>query len=236
MYGAGVDDEQTIPAALEARLNADADTSGAPRRFEAWNFGTSAYTLGQATHLARSKLLELEPDLILVQHHNTGRRPFLGTADRTVADGPPELNDLGVDFFLEQLRIPESLSIELHRDALSRSALYRSLIAASTRLLETRGDWHCDRCNEISSGEAHALWSEGERRGVPVFFVAIPADHGVRPDEMFPGLPDERFIDLYRAGREPQFYEVHPPAALLAEYAGMLADTLRERGLLASRR
>jgi hypothetical protein len=237
MYGAGVDDEQTIPAFLEARLNASGTAlGGAPRRFEAWNFGTSAYTLGQASHLARRKALELDADLVVVQHHNLGRRPFLGTFDARVAGEPPALDHLDLDFFLEQLPIPESVSIGLHRDALSRSALYRSLIAASARLLETHGDWHCDRCNEISADEARALWSGSESRGVPVVFVAIPADRGVRPEAIFPGLPVESFIDLYRPGRPQPFYEVHPPPAVLDEYAGMLADTLRERDLLTSHR
>jgi len=79
MYGAGVNDDETIAAALEARLNrlSAEDHSAAPRRYEVWNFGTSAYTLGQAAYLARHQLAVLNPDLIVVQLHNVGRRPFL---------------------------------------------------------------------------------------------------------------------------------------------------------------
>ncbi len=235
MYGAGVDDGQTIPAALEARLNAAARDAAAPRGFEAWNFGTSAYTLGQAAHLARTKLDELDPDLILVQHHNVGRRPYLGTREWRLVAEPPELAHPDVDFLLEQLPAPRWIAIDLQRDALSHSAAYRALLAAITPLVETRGDWHCDRCDAISAGEARALSREGEGRGVPVVFIAIPADHGVTPDAIFPELPADRFVDLHRPGRKPNFYEVHPPPAMLDEYARILADALRERGLLGAR-
>lgn len=233
MYGAGVDDSQTIPAALEARLNRESSADGqGARRFEVWNFATPAYTLGQAAHLAERKLHDLDPDLIVVQHHNTGRRPFLGTADSRVADHPQELEHPDVDFFLEQFPIPDGVPIALHRDGLAFSALYRSLIAVHTHLFETRGYWPCDRCDRISAAKARALSRESEALGVPVVYVAIPADPGARPADIFPELKAERFIHLYRPGRESAFYEVHPPPAVLDEYAGLLANALRERGLL----
>jgi hypothetical protein len=90
-------DDETMPAAMERTLNqARGGTVG--RRFEVWNFGTSAYNLAQATHLARTKLTALAPDLILVQIHNIFSRPFflhfdgdpaevMRTMERT--DSPP---------------------------------------------------------------------------------------------------------------------------------------------------
>jgi hypothetical protein len=66
--------------------------------------------------------------------------------------------------------------------------------------------------------------------------VAIPADAHVQPADTFPELAAERFIHLYRPGREPQFYEVHPPPYVLDEYAAILADELEKRGLLTAHR
>jgi hypothetical protein len=233
MYGAAVNDEQTIPALLEKRLNRDSRVQdGELRRFEVWNFGTSAYTLGQATHLAKIKLSELAPDLILVQHHNIGRRPFLATRDSRVADEPAELQHPGVEFFLEQFPVPDAMPIGWHQDALRYSALYRSLTALSPYLFKLQ-NWPCDACNEISAAEARALSLDSEARGIPVVYVMIPADQGVAvPAHIFPELPPARFIELYRPGREAQFYDVHPPASVLDEYAALVAATLRERGLL----
>jgi hypothetical protein len=45
-------------------------------------------------------------------------------------------------------------------------------------------------------------------------------------------LPAGQFVDLNRPGREPDFYEVHPPAEILDEYAGLLVDELLAGGLL----
>jgi hypothetical protein len=233
MYGAGINDEQTIPARLEAHLN-QTDTDSAVVRFDVWNFGTSAYTLGQAAHLAEKKLSELNPDLILVQHHNVGRRPFLGTSDMRVAGRPAELEHPDVGFFLEQLPVPQTVSFEWHRDGLVYSALYRSLIALSPHVIGMTPDWQCERCNELSASKARSLSSEAEARGIPVVYVAIPADHGVPPRAIFPELSAARLIDLYQPGREAAFYEVHPPPAILDEYAQLLASELRQRQLLSA--
>jgi hypothetical protein len=236
MYGAGIDDGQTIPARLEAHLNRDPGAADPPPvRFEAWNFGTSAYTLGQATHLAEKKLSELDPDVILVQHHNVGRRPFLGTPDMRVAGQPPELDHPDVDFFLEQFPVPSMVPMAWHGYAVAHSALYRSLIALSPHLAGMTPDWECDRCNQISAAKARALSREAEARGVPVVYVAIPADRGVPPRAIFRELSATRLIDLYQPGREADFYEVHPPPAILDEYAQVLAKELRQRGLLSAR-
>ena len=232
MYGAGINDDQTLPAALERRLNHDS-MAGNQMRFEAWNFGTSAYTLGQAAHLARMKLAELDPDLILVQHHNIGRRPFLATPDLAIDDHPPELQRPGADFFLEQFPAPSDVPIDVHRMALELSALYRSLTALQAWWVGADG-WVCDRCDEISASEARNLSSLAESRGVAVLYVTIPADGSVRPPDIFPELPAERFIRLFQPGREPQFYEVHPPPDVLDEYAAIIVETLRERKLLTS--
>lgn len=235
MYGAAVDDEQTIPARLETHLNGGSHVGDSlPTRFEVWNFGTSAYTLGQAAHLAKRKLLELDPDLIVVQHHNRGRRAFLAAPGGRVADHPEELQHPGVDFLLEHFSVPSGIPIRV-QEALTYSALYRSLTALAQRL-PGRNTWSCDRCDEMSTGKARELSRESEPRGIPVVYVAIPADSGrFTPADIFPELAPGRFIDLFRPGRELQFYDVHPPASVLDEYAALLAAALRERGLLSSR-
>jgi hypothetical protein len=101
LYGGAVNDNDTIPAALERRLNARGAGS---LRFEVWNFGTSAYTLGQATHLGRTKLKQLDPDLVLVQHHNRGRRGFLMPENRRPESYPIELFLADPHLYAEQIQ------------------------------------------------------------------------------------------------------------------------------------
>jgi hypothetical protein len=247
MYGYNVNDDQTIAARLEVRLDhRSRPDNRTPVAVEVWNFGTSAYTLGQAAHLAKRKLFELDPDLIVVQHHNIGRRPFLAENTRpgdgvsqnaAVSDHPEELENLDCGFFEEQFPIPHVLPNAWHCAGVTGSALYRSLIALSAHFfLESPDHPRCDRCNEISRAEASALSREAEARGIPVVYVAIPVDEGrLRPSNIFPDLREDRFIDLYRPNEEPAFYDAHPPPAILDEFARVLADELGQRGLLLPR-
>jgi len=230
MYGAGVNDDETIAAALEARLNrlSAEDHSAAPRRYEVWNFGTSAYTLGQAAYLARHQLAVLNPDLIVVQLHNVGRRPFLPV--RVCDDIDLAMQTDGVsDFFLEQFPAPDFLSDDSHRALVVHSALYRALV---TLLVRSPDGAPCPYCDRLSDEQARLLLRAAHDRAVPVLFVAVPNDGGAIPASAYPELPPSQFIDLYRPNREPEFYEIHPPAATLDEYAALLIDSMRARGFL----
>jgi hypothetical protein len=230
LYGAGVNDEETIPAALERRLRAGIRTDRATPRFEVWNFGTSAYTLGQATHLARRKLAELDPDLILVQHHNRGQRAFLGYQDPSADSVSPAQLAADPYLYAEQFYQVRVLPPAVHQALLAHWATYRTTAAAAQLFFGVR--WRCDDfCNRLSADEARLLDREAAVRHVPVVYFAIPAERGAwGPDIVYPELPASRYIDLYRPDRDESFYEVHPPAPILDEYAALLLEELRARG------
>jgi hypothetical protein len=62
---------------------------------------------------------------------------------------------------------------------------------------------------------------------VTVLFVAIPAvGGGVTPTAVAEGLAPAQLLDLHQRGREAAFYEVHPPAAHLREFAAQIAARL----------
>lgn len=233
MYGASVNDDETIPARLQAHLNKQSFERAGVVNFDVWNFGTSAYTLGQAAHLAHRRLMDLDPDLIIVQHHNLGRRPFLATGDPSPEGELPASQELNADFYLEQFIMPEWVPASFNVSLLACSKLYRVCTAMMT-LLRQRGSWPCRRCDEISAGKARTLSLAAERLGVPVLFVAIPADGGrYSAPSIFPELSPDRFIDLFESDREAAYYDVHPPPHILDEWAAELARALRSRGLLA---
>jgi hypothetical protein len=226
VYGAAVDDHQTIPAQLERRLNAAAP---AGMHYEVWNFGTSGYTVGQVAHLARVRRAAVDPDLILVQLPRSGPRAFLmppgGALDypwaEIIADPP---------FFEEQIEfwpwLPKPVALPLLR----RSAFARAAIAVLPGFQPPAA---CERCAAIDGAETRALSQEAEAGGVPVVYYSIPAWRGLpRPQDVFAELPAHRFIDLYRPNREDDFYEIHPPPATLDELAGLLAQALNDLGLL----
>ena len=225
-YGAGVDDAQTLPAALERAL-----ARGAPpgRAVEVWNHGTSAYTLAQVAWLARHKLDALRPDVVVVQLYNRGRRAFLPFPAGASGGALPWLRD-DAELIPENFPAPDSVGPSLHARAMRALALYRVAQAWRRRSGSPSESAYGDA---MSRREAAALTAAARARGVEVLYVAIPAVRGsLRPRDVFPGLPDERFLDLYVPGREATFYEVHPPASYLAGYAEQIAATLRARGLV----
>jgi hypothetical protein len=229
MYGADVSDEETIPAALERRLNAwKASSGGSARRFEAWNFGTHAYVLSQAAHRARRELVALDPDLILVQLHNTGPRGFFLEAG---ADPLSTLDRFAMDPHVLEENFPPPVPMpgSLHSLALRHSAAYRLAAAYLRRRFQIETPY----AEQLSREEARALAREAKAHGVPVVFFSIPSD-GSRPSaaSVYAELPAEQFINFYEKGHEPDYYMMHPPARFLDEYAGQLIEILRRRGYL----
>jgi hypothetical protein len=153
LYGGAVSDSETLPAALERRLNREAEAGGrAGLHFEVWNFGTSAYTLGQATHLARQKLRSLSPDLVLVQHHNLSRRAFLTPEDWHPENYPEALFTSDPHFCEEQFYVPKVIPLATHQLLMNDSAIYRSVLAVVSRLSVA-----CECCDRLSADEARAL-------------------------------------------------------------------------------
>ena len=75
-FGVSVNDGETYPARLEQYLE-----KIAPGKFEVWNAGLSAYVLSQVVEYAKIVTKEYEPDLLILQLANQGRRPFFYKGD-----------------------------------------------------------------------------------------------------------------------------------------------------------
>ncbi len=71
-YGATVGDEDTYPAIMQKLLDEQF-----PGKFEVWNGGISAYVMSQKVAYAEYIIKEFNPDLLIFQVHNDGRRAFL---------------------------------------------------------------------------------------------------------------------------------------------------------------
>ena len=224
LYGSAVNDDETTPAALERRLN----VAAAGRRYEVWNFGVCGYTASQVAHLARTRFAALHPDLLLVQLARHGRRAFLMPPSERALDYPWAQIVADPHLFEEQFDYRHWLPAPLLGPVLQGSAFARAFTAV---LPGFRPSADCPRCTAMEHDEARLLSEEAEAQGVPVLYYAIPADRGLsKADTVFPGFRDERFIDLHRPNREADFYEVHPPAPILDEYAALLAEALASRG------
>jgi hypothetical protein len=228
LFGANVDDEETMAAAMERRLNRSAAPTSNPR-FEVWNFGTSAYNLAQAAHLARKHLADLDPDLIWVQLHNRFPRPFYSASEGEEEAVFRALAERDEPMLNENFPPPEWMPETLHAVALRRSAFYQAIMGLYRHRYRPQ-----TVADALAAREAAALVREAAERHVDVAFVAIPTERGAfnGDNAVYEGLPQRNFIDLYRPGREAAFYEVHPPPRVLDEYAGLLIEELGRRDLI----
>jgi hypothetical protein len=121
-YGPSVSDEDTLPALLEARLNARE-----PGRYEVWNGGLNAYRASQMVIVAREAIANYAPDLLLFQYAPQGRRAFFHR-DET----PGTRFELDPSLHQENALLPKSFPGFLqppHRLLVRVSRLYRVLVA-----------------------------------------------------------------------------------------------------------
>jgi hypothetical protein len=238
VFGVGVCDEDTMPAALGRALD-----SLRPGPHEVYNFGTSAYTGSQVVHRARLELARVpEPDLLVLMPTNVGRRPFLEGGDEEKLDdyamfrADPSL--WLENFYLEQPWPGLDLhwTNRLHWGWLRSSALYRWVMTRGVPPERGNMGWNPYVATRAAQ-EADLLEAEAEAAGVPLVYVLYPQSH-VRGDpnarqRLYPfGAP---WISLDRPDLSPEASDLHPSAAHLVDHAAHLAELLVEGGYLAGR-
>ena len=217
LYGAGVGNRDTTPAALERILRADHLAT------EVWNFGACAYNTAQSARLATLKLRDLDPDLILILITNTGRRAFMGGPTHQ-SDDKSAYFDQNPWLYLENLP-PTRLSEPYHWALLQHSALYRSY-AAWARVYTDPDTTYADVADRE---QVDALEAAAAQARVPVVYVLSPSRGSeIGPDDF--GLDAQRWIDLNIPGRQGEYTEAHPSPSILAEYAQSIAASLDELG------
>ncbi len=179
LFGANVNDEETMAAAMERRLNRSS-AANSNRHFELWNFGTSAYNLAQAAHLARKHLADLDPDLLWVQLHNRFPRPFYSESEGKDEEVFRAFLEKDESMLNENFPPPAWIPETLHAVAIRRSAFYQAVMGLYRR--RVRPDTVSDA---LAALEAAALVREAAEQHVDVAFVAIPSER-VRPTATTP--------------------------------------------------
>ena len=199
-YGPMVSDEETWPAALDRELPG----------VEVLNAGTCGYMTRQKVALAERLVPQLEPDLILLQIYNEGRRFVL---EDTLDDAYARWPELYEEYFVGGRLLP------------SRSALVRLAVLGWNRTMHADAVW--DRTERANQQDRDAL-ARLVDQPVPVVVVLPPLGG---PDTALRGL-DVPVMDL--ASAENPFgaagLEIHPTAEVYAWYAEVLAAGLREGG------
>lgn len=219
-FGADVDDDESIPARLQAWLQARAAAQGGGPTVEVWNFGTSAYVPIQSAHLARKKLAELDPDLLLMVFNNGGRRAFL-VPDQESWDPRPWLQ-ADPSLWAENFPSPDPRLGGLHSLLLRGSAFYRYLVAQ--KVLDRSLELHPDQTRPLVDEIVGGLRADARAAGVDLVVVSWHRENL----HNFQGLAEADHIGVFPALRD--VYDAHPPASVLDQVAARIGSSLVAQG------
>ncbi len=217
-FGARVNDADTWPAQLEAELNRRAEVP-----VEVWNWGVSGYMNRQKAALGRRGLEQLQPDLIVVQVANQGRRYLLYGSDALATfRADPRL-------YAEYIVGAPAPDAGARWRLWQRSALWRTWVVGRNRLGYRRSfDAHFGEidlvADERGAQDLVAL-RQAAKPGAEVVVFYTPAT-GPFPAVERAGLPA---IDLRGAqhGFGDEGRDIHPGPGVYAWYAERITDELR---------
>jgi len=215
-FGAEVDDAEAFPARLEAAL-----ARGFRGRFEVWNAGVIAYQLWQESAFAQELIARYDPDILIFQHLNVGRRPFLRRQDYApYFRKDPEL-------YPENLRFLPWAGTAWGRALFARSALWRTVVVClnhSSALPANNERFNSERVNE----DRFLRFHEAYGKKLPIFVMPIA---GLDPGPRRLLSSGARLIRLYDPAGLPrvpyrEYLFIHPPACGYEWYGRRIADEL----------
>lgn len=229
VFGALVDDDQTLSARLEQTLSARAG-----RPVEVWNFGHSAYVQSQMARLAQLELARVpDVDMVMLTITNAKLRAFLDPAEVGIERYAPFFDDdpwLWLETFPDLPLagvLGDPLATKLHRQGLRHSAIYR--LARARHQASRPRDTRSPSASELCKVELLALEARAAQAGVTLVY----ANH---PD--FQGAPEPEatghVIELADPERGASWKEIHPSPAILQGWAEVLADGLLAQALVPS--
>jgi len=214
MFGALVDDNETLPRHLERTLNRRFQGN-----FEVWNGGVNAYQVSQQAAFARRIEALYAPDLMLFNLNGASRRSFLeGASYARFFRADPRL-------YLENLaHVPWAGSAWGLR-LLRWSALYRAAVVYAN-YIDAKDLPRTAFADEMND-QAWREYVARSRPGVPKVLLFLGAGRCPDPSGELP------CISLYGgpdvpAGLPPEYYLVHPPGRIYRLQAQIVAQRLSE--------
>lgn len=219
VFGSRIHDDETLPARLGHHLGGAA----------VWNLGVSAYVEAQVLDRCRQWLERLDDvDLIIVMITNPGRRPFL-------LDNPPDRRTLREALWHDPGFIEENLpppwgesSRDLHSTLTRISPAWRYITAVRASQLPAASPLRLSHTARQLAAEQ--LRVAAAAADVPVVYVHYPR-HNLLCEGCWRG---DLELNLERPGLTPQDGDLHPPAHVLDAHAQVLAQQLKDSGILPS--
>lgn len=224
-YGASVSNEDTYPALLQ-----DLFEKTHPGKVEVWNAGVSSYRLSQKVAYAEYIKKEFNPDLLIFQHKNTGRRAFLwGTRTKDIRgllEKNRELYGENLPFLFSERH---KMLRKTHYQLVSHSGLYRIFCVGIYTLM---GVYKYDGRLCVFSRECDHYDDMINKRNFEEFIrkckgikIAIFIPLGM-PTLDLGGYKDIPVFALDAKGKPDEYSALHPPSYVYEWYAQSLHDFL----------
>jgi len=232
VYGAMLNDDQTWPAQLEAKLN-----SISPGRFEVWNLGVSGYVGSQMAIVAQEAVDRYDPDLVILALSNRGVPAFLSRAPIEPyfkKDASTWRLIFPKDYLDYIPLIPYRAKIWLIQNIrLFRFSLLG--VAAITGQELTRSQSIYEECENQNALSVHRFLEKNSGRVRICIFICPTLSKKERYVEYFKGLNVPVFL-LFANNLPKEYENMHPPAYVMTWYADRLSDWLIKNNLLQERR
>ena len=213
MYGAGVNDHETLPYHLERVLNKHYEGS-----FEVWNGGVQANSLQQSCARAENHVKKFKPDLVLVQHGHDERRSFFHRLPYGhFFDQDPTLYE-------ENLRFYPFVKGAAGRGLIQHWALYRTVVTVLNY-------WELMPSNNPTYPHAYQRNLQAFKDFYTAYHEQVPIVL-LRHTFSFEEWQDLPVIDvisreLLLQDLRPEFFKTHPPAYVHEAHAYIIARELR---------
>ncbi|MFH1209151.1 MAG: hypothetical protein V1673_06335 [Candidatus Omnitrophota bacterium] len=250
-FGMNVNDEDTYPAQMQKIFDEEY-----PGKVEVWNAGMCAYVMSQDVAYAETVIKKFDPDLLIFQDTNRGRRAFHYKITFKELKGLFHKNN---ELFIENIEplweqsVPReekmryflaSTGTKIHRSLVAASALYRTFCIS---LYSCMGVFSHDPVLSITkkfgrfwgfSGqfinnrELNLFTERHKDKKILLFFVTDYASE-VGHSGFIMRSNMGNFV-LPSEGKPPEYQKIHPPSYVYAWYARELCDFLEQKGHLST--
>ncbi|MEI8012126.1 MAG: hypothetical protein WCI27_06565 [Candidatus Omnitrophota bacterium] len=224
--GALVSDNDTYPADMQKIFD-----KIYPGKVEVWNAGLYAYVLSQDIAYAEYFINEFDPDLIIIQHTNEGRRPFLFGSKLA---GLKYLFHHNRDLYKENtpafFNMDQPWQIEFHSLLSSYSGVYRTVCVGiySLRFLwkkpspqdlfNPKGfNWNNYYAQQNSEYMLNVFLKKYKRIPVVMFYVVGCS--------RILDVPAAKFV-LDPSALPEEYHDIHPPSYVYEWYAQKICEFL----------
>ena len=248
-FGPTVGDDDTYPAQMEKILD-----ERFPGKVEVWNAGICAYQMSQDVAYAESVIKEFDPDLLVLQDTNQGRRAFFcnttfkelkelfGKNKELFAENIPPLWRQDVLPSGRALLLLVSAGGKIHHVLVSASVLYRSFCVglyscvgtfsynSPTFPIASRFSYFWGfNGQQVSDRRLDLFIRQHQEKKIIMFFM--PDVFQINPDAVKAKDNAGVFV-LNVKGKPSEYQDPHPPSYVYAWYARELCDFLTQKGYL----